>query len=292
LIKQLYPVEGLNIGKPNDGFWSHGDTVSMLMNGTSACVLKIQPIELPTEFPVLFGAPGKVQLADAVLDLSGVSGPVGESKDLMVLLDADERINKLTVNGKVIPFKQSGKVVDVKVVFAGKPFSQAQQIDEYDPDFNGRVVEGTFSIPKRIFDQLRRRKRQWPIPYTEDDRVAPWIDNSRLFLFVQIAEPCHDKEITVRRGGNDVKVMRNVPYGKEEIEIQLDGTPLDVREGYNGIYPYVTRTCMGMYADISHLVPDTPYRIKVTLPEGLRPGQFQGLFFEHVENVYTDNVVD
>jgi|TARA_B100000959_G_scaffold286682_1_gene366482 hypothetical protein len=25
------------------------------------------------------------------------------------------------------------------------------------------------------------------------------------------------------------------------------------------------------------------HRIKVTLPEGLKPGQFQGLFFEHVE---------
>jgi len=71
------------------------------------------------------------------------------------------------------------------------------------------------------------------------------------------------------------------------VKIEIDGQPVDVQEGYNGVYPYVTRTCMGMYADVSHLEPDVPHRVKVTLPDGLRPGQFQGLFFEHVENEYT-----
>jgi len=47
---------------------------------------------------------------------------------------------------------------------------------------------------------------------------------------------------------------------------------------------------MGMYADVSDLEPDVPHRVKVTLPEGLRAGQFQGLFFEHVENEYTKEI--
>jgi hypothetical protein len=96
-------------------------------------------------------------------------------------------------------------------------------------------------------------------------------------LFVQIAEPYS---------------QRAEPYRKDQVGIQIDGKPVDVQEGYNGVYPYVTRTCMGMYADVSHLEPDVRHRVKVTLPEGLRPGQFQGLFFEHVENEYTKQLAE
>ncbi len=292
LVKQLYPVAGQNIGKPETGFWTHGDTISIAMDGTSACVLKIEPIKRLSKRPVLFGSPGKVELSDGKLALSGISGPIGQKKDLLVRLDDNVRLKMVTVNGKEIALKQRGKMVDLKVTFAGKPFSQSQQIGTYDSEFEGRTVEGTFSIPGRIFDQLRKRKRTWPVPYTDDDRVAPWVDNARLLLFAQIAEPYAHKEVTVRRGNQDVKIMRDVPYRKEDVKIEIAGKPVEVREGYNGVYPYVTRTCMGMYADISHLKPDTEYRVKVTLPEGLRPGQFQGLFFEHVENEYTEAIED
>ncbi len=47
---------------------------------------------------------------------------------------------------------------------------------------------------------------------------------------------------------------------------------------------------MGMYADVSNLAPDVPHRVVVTLPEGLKPGQFQGLFFEHVEDQFTGQI--
>lgn len=47
---------------------------------------------------------------------------------------------------------------------------------------------------------------------------------------------------------------------------------------------------MGIYTDVSHLTPDVEHRIRVTLPAGLRPGQFQGLFFDHVENEYTSEI--
>ena len=74
--------------------------------------------------------------------------------------------------------------------------------------------------------------------------------------------------------------------------IEIDGEPIEVGEGYNGVYPYVTRTSMGMYVDISNLQPEREYRVKVALPKGLRPGQFQGLFFEHVENEFTKELAN
>ncbi len=214
------------------------------------------------------------------------------ASSILVSLGADAKITSVTVNGKEKTFKQSGRAISLKVTFAGIPFGQSQQLGKYDPDFTGSVVESTFTIPKRIFAQLQDRKKQWPVPYTDDDRIAPWVDNSRLLLFVQIAEPYIDEEYSVKRGDKDVTLRRRVPYRNDDVTIEIDGEPIEVGEGYNGVYPYVTRTSMGMYVDISNLQPEREYRVKVALPKGLRPGQFQGLFFEHVENEFTKELAN
>jgi hypothetical protein len=152
-------------------------------------------------------------------------------------------------------------------------------------------VEEKFTIPKRIFDQLAERKKKWPVTYTKDDLVAPWTDPSRLLLFVQIAEPFFQKEVTERRRGRETAVKRSVPIRKDEVKIEIDGKEIETQEAYNGVYPYVSHTCLGIYADVSDLRPDVEHTVKVTLPEGLKPGQFQGLFFEHVENEFTSQIV-
>ena len=64
-----------------------------------------------------------------------------------------------------------------------------------------------------------------------------------------------------------------------------------IKKGYNGVYPYIRRSCMGLYAEITDLAPGVKHAIKVTLPEGLAPGQFQGLFFEHVEEEFTTELL-
>lgn len=281
LLEELYPVEGKYLAGPGGGPWDHGARVSVAMDGTSARVLGIRPFDAAATEPTLLGAPGKARVSDGVLIISDVSGPVGEEVELSVWCPNQAAVKSVTVNGKQAAFRKRGGAILCNVTFSGKPFSQAQQIGDFDPHFNGRVVEETFTIPNRIFQQLERRRESWPVEYTDDDKVAPWIDSSRLLLFVQIAEPYPE--------GHS---QRAEPYRKDQVGIQIDGKPVDVQEGYNGVYPYVTRTCMGMYADVSHLEPDVRHRVKVTLPEGLRPGQFQGLFFEHVENEYTKQLAE
>lgn len=285
-IEELYPVEGRYVAGPGGGPWNSGDQVSIPMDGTSACVLRIRRVDASVAEPMLFNAPGKAKLANGILAITDVSGPVGEEKELSVWGPREGmEIRKVVVNGKERPFRKSGNAIACKVTFAGKPFSQARQIGEYAPDFNGRVVEETFAIPKRILDQFENRRKTWPVNYTADDKVAPWIDCSRLLLFVQIAEPYVKTQETDRR-------TPGTPFSKDQVKIEIDGKPVEVLEGYNGVYPYVPRSCMGMYADVSRLEPDVRHGVKVTLPEGLRPGQFQGLFFEHVENEYTKEIAE
>ncbi len=292
VLRELYPEEGRYIAAPGKGTWSYGDDVAIEMGGISAVVLKVDPAKANLSKPMLFGSVGKVRMAGSSLRLTGVSGLVGEDRVLNVLLPGEQAVKKVIVNGQSVAFKRRGAFVTCNVKFEGERFAKAQQIGEYDPDFKGRVVKGEFSIPKRIREQLAARKKAWPVTCTEDDLVAPWMGPERLLLFVQIAEPHLSREVTHKQGDEEVKTMRRGPIRKEDVTIEIDGKPVEVREGYNGVYPYVPRSCMGIYAEISDLDPDVKHSIKVTLPEGLKPGQFQGLFFEHVENAFTVELKD
>jgi hypothetical protein len=239
---------------------------------------------------MLFGSPGKVTHQAGAVLVTGVTGPSGGQKTLSILLPTANKIKSLKINGLVTKFEQKGNLVTAELSFAGARFEQAQQIGTYDPTFAGQKVEGTFTVPKRIFEQLAARRKAWPVPYTEDDRVAPWADPSRLLLYVQIAAPFESSERKVMRDGKEVVIKKGTPIRKDRVTIEIDGKAVEQKEGYNGVYPYVPRSAMGMYADVSSLAPDVPHRVVVTLPEGLKPGQFQGLFFEHVEDQFTGEI--
>jgi hypothetical protein len=51
-------------------------------------------------------------------------------------------------------------------------------------------------------------------------------------------------------------------------------------------------TFTGFYVDVSTLQSDREYEVEVRLPAGLKPGQFQGLFFENVETEYTGELAN
>lgn len=290
IIRELYPTEGMAIGKTGSGLWTKGDTVSIPMGGTSTRVLKIEPVPKPLSQAMLFGSPGKVTHQAGAVSVTGVTGPSGGQKTLSILLPTANTIKSLKINGLVTKFEQKENLVSAEVSFAGARFEQAQQIGTYDPTFAGQKVEGTFTIPKRIFEQLAARRKAWPVPYTEDDRVAPWADPSRLLLYVQIAAPFESSERKVMQDGKEVVIKKGTPIRKDRVTIEIDGKAVEQKEGYNGVYPYVPRSAMGMYADVSNLAPDVRHRVVVTLPEGLKPGQFQGLFFEHVEDQFTGEI--
>jgi hypothetical protein len=187
---------------------------------------------------------------------------VGTRADVVVLLPADSRVGSLEVNGRAIkPFAQKGTVLTATIRFAGTPFEHCQQIGSYDRSFAGKLFRSQFTVPEHVFTQLADRKKAWPVPYDEDDRRATWLAPERLLLFVQIAD------------ADD----------KMAVAMTIDGKPVEIKPAYGAIYPDAReRTFLGFYADVSRLTPDTQHEVELTLP-ALRPGQFQGLFFENVE---------
>ncbi|MEO8854335.1 MAG: hypothetical protein ABI359_11170, partial [Ginsengibacter sp.] len=280
ILKEIYPVDG----EAQKGRLSFGEKVNLVMPGISARVFKIEPVLNNTK-PILINSTGTVILRDKSLVLNNIKGVVGSDKIISVVLPSSEKINEVIINGKKTHFSQSGERVNCKVQFKGAYFPKAYSLTNYDQSFKGDSVNADLIIPQRIFDQLNKRKIAWPIIYSDDDKLAPWLAPSRLLLYIQIADPY--REVKSKSEGENNMTVHPEPIRKSEYSLFIDGKPVELREAYNGVYPNVERSYLGVYADISSLAPDVLHKIEVKLPGGLEPGQFQGVFVDHVENEFT-----
>lgn len=266
VLRHLYPEEGKMIAAPETGIWKYGDTVSIPMDGTSALVLELEPASEKIIQPTLFNALGKVRLRGKKLVLTEVEAEVGSRKKLLVLLPSEQEISKVIVNGRKVDFLRNGDVVAAKVRFGGAYFSHCQQVGCYEPGFSGGKFTGTFTIPKRIFQQLQARGKAWPIAWTQQDYQTTWLVPERLLLFVQIAEPDENMDV----------------------KLKIEGQSVELKKAYSSVRVH-SRCFVGFYADLSLLKSDKVYKVELELPS-LKPGQFQGLFFENVQTEYTTNV--
>jgi len=266
LLKELYPLEQRLVAKPGAGPWSSGDRVSIALDGGTAMVLELARAPERPEAPVVFGAPGTASLEGDALTIEEARGEMGTTADLLVWLpdDAGSDVGRVSVNGVPVAFEQvADRLVRAQVTFAGAPFRRLQQVGAYAPWFAGGTLRGTFDVPARVFDQLMARREAWPIPWTAEDYRATWLAPERLLLYVQAAEP----------------------DASWEASLAIDGRPVRMEKAYTAIRA-VSRTFVGFYADLSLLEADREHTFELTLPP-LRPGQFQGLFFENVEPEYT-----
>ncbi len=268
MIKELYPEEGRLVGSA-EGFWARGAEVSIALPGREAAVYEIFPAPAEIEEPILFNVRGAAELAAARLALTGVTAEMGATEKVVVLVPDKARVRSLTVNGVAHPFKAEGGVVAATVRFAGRAFGRSQSAGPVPEGFTGGIYKARITVPKRVFDQLAARKESWPVRYTEDDLRAPWLGPWRLLLHLPIVE------------GTDGL----------SVSLKVNGAPVEVLKGYNSVYPHAPgRTFVGHYADVSRIRPDTPVDIEVLLPT-LRPGQFEGAFFENVETEYTKRIL-
>ncbi len=261
VLRELHPRPGVLHGRPAGGAWQAGDTVRIPVKGPDARVFEIVPAAALAR-PALLGAPGSASLADGTLTLSDVGGPSGRVVDLAVLLPDGGRIAKCVVNGRELPCRLGDGLATVRVAFSGPRVDHCQQVGGFDPQFAGTSFHADLTIPQAVFQQLEARRKAWPVPYTAEELLATWRGSDRLLLFIQLADPKDDWQVG----------------------LNIDGRPAEVRKAYSDVWPLGReRTFTGFYTDISQLAPETPHELEVTLPDGLAPGQFQGMFLENVE---------
>jgi hypothetical protein len=268
VFREMYPRPGVLSGNPTGGAWKRGDSVKIPVKGPDARVFEIVPAEkIPR--PALLGAAGKVVLNGGELTLSDVSGPVGHALDLTVLLPTGATVTKASVNGATLPFQNRNGTVVIPVSFAGTRFDHCPQIGTITPNFAGTDYRAELRIPGHVSAQLEARRKSWPVPYTEEELLATWRGSDRLLMFIHIADP------------ND----------EWKLGLQIDGQPAVVQKAYSDVFPLGReRTFTGFYVDVSNLNDNAPHQLEVTLPAGLMPGQFQGLFLENIETAFTSEL--
>ena len=259
VLKELYPVEGRLRGS-----WRRGERATLSMDGGSAAVFELHPFRQDLRDPVLLNVAGKASLAGDTLQLVDVRGEVGSQVEAEVLLPLNTTVTSVSVNGQPLPTATVvGRTVKVPLRFSGVRFGQYQPIVEYSAASTGGHVEGSFTIPQRIFDQLAARQKAWPIPWTAEDFRTTWLVPERLLLFAQIAEP----------------------DAKWEARLKIDGRTVELKKAYSAVRA-APRTFVGFYADLTALAADREHRFELDLPP-LKPGQLQGVYFENVEPEYT-----
>ncbi len=167
----------------------------------------------------------------------------------------------MTVNGMTVQPKQSGRYVSADLRFSGNSL-RASGANCSVPRCGGDTA-WKFVAPEGIFAQLAEREKAWPIPWTREDYQTTWLAPGRLLLFIQIAEPSDAMKVTAT----------------------LDGQALPLTRAYSStrVHP---ASFVGFYADLSKVAPDTRHTFTLHLPQ-LRPGQFQGVFFDNVEPRFT-----
>lgn len=268
VLREMYPLEGRALGKPDVGFWRRGDTAVVALAGGSALVLSLTAAPATVTQPILFGATGTVTLAGGLLELRGVSGEIGTRSRITVAIPRAARMNRATINGVPIGFVGHGTgTIEALLDFAGAPFHQLQPVVTWDSIFAGGRAGGTATVPQRIFDQLRARHSAWPIPWTAEDYRTTWLVPERLLLYAAFSEP---------DDGWDSRLL-------------IDGSEVPLRRAYTAVRA-VHSTFVGFYADVSWLEADRRHTFELILPP-LRPGQFLGLYFENVEPEYGSTIV-
>jgi hypothetical protein len=262
LLRELYPNKGHILGSPGAGVWKRGDTVQLTLDGTSATVFEITPAPALSE-PIVINAISdgpsspSARLTNGTLVLTHAAGEPGSQQEIGVLLPDSSAVRKMTLNGEDVQPAQAGRYVSTKVRFAGRRFRQAQEIT-LSPDAEGRL-HGSFLVPQEILAQLEARKKAWPIPWTKEDYETTWLAPERLLLFIQIAEPDDAMKIAAT----------------------LDGRPLALSRAYTSTRVHGP-SFVGLYADLSKIAPDVQHSFRLELPH-LKPGQFQGVFFDNVQ---------
>ena len=268
MIKELYPEEGRLVGS-EEGFWDYGSEAALTLPGREAAVYEIFPAPAEVTEPILFNVRGIASLSSTRLALTEVTGEMGTRYGVVVRVPEKSRVRTLTINRVAHPFKADQGVITAEMRFAGRAFAKSQRAGEVPAGFAGGIYKARIRVPSRVFTQLAERKKSWAVDYTEDDLRAPWLGSWRLLLHIPIFEGTDDMDVG----------------------LMINGQPVEVLKAYNSVYPHApSRTFIGHYADLSKVRPDTFIDIEVSLP-ALRPGQFEGAFFENVEPEYTQRIM-
>eukprot|EP01123_Difflugia_compressa_P010137 TRINITY_DN362_c0_g1_i3.p1 TRINITY_DN362_c0_g1~~TRINITY_DN362_c0_g1_i3.p1 ORF type:complete len:931 (+),score=150.14 TRINITY_DN362_c0_g1_i3:353-2794(+) len=294
LITEIYPQNrNLNIQ-------TYGDVLQITMDGTSALVLQFtlfNPSLLTS--PVLIGTSGTVSSSlNGQIVITDVLGEVGTTSSVSVILPPNYgTVSSVSINGAIVKWLAYQNVIVIsQISFPGLYFPHSAQIPLRLQDvvirnktrqlFEAelRLIEGpsaandpintiaytsyagSFVVPSALIEQLQNRQSEYPINWKLGDYTATWLMPQRLLLFISLYPPDDGSNVIVT----------------------IDGGWINLMKAYETRDHVTSGRFSGYYADLSLIDTDVEHQILVSIQNS---GQiFSGIFFEHVETIFTSQI--
>lgn len=149
------------------------------------------------------------------------------------------------------------------LVYRGMPISKAS---------TQQVVDGwvntTLCVSSLMKQQLADRTKEYPVPWTDRDRNATWLDPARLLVSIYYDQPQLDQPPLVLIEGEQTPALLASASAPRSSNAKSQST------------------FMGWFLDVSGRNTDRIYQISVRLPAEARGNNsFQGLFYENLEGL-------
>ena len=145
---------------------------------------------------------------------------------------------------------------------------QAVQGMAHNASFTGGVLTGIVNVPQAVLDQLSARKSLYDVAWNQDDLAISWLAPYRLLLHVDVMRSVPSTgTITATLNGNNIPVYKSWTCRNDKAEMCFQGFFIDLSSDAN-------------------IVASTDYDLSVTIPTGLSPGAFGGVYYENIDTIY------
>jgi len=145
---------------------------------------------------------------------------------------------------------------------------QAVQGMAHNASFTGGVLTGIVNVPQAVLDQLSARKSLYDVAWNQNDLAISWLAPYRLLLHVDVMRSVPSTgTITATLNGNNIPVYKSWTCRNDKAEMCFQGFFIDLSSDAN-------------------IVASTDYDLSVTIPTGLSPGAFGGVYYENIDTIY------
>ena len=304
IAHEIYPREEVDGRSTPLGVWRHAQQVSVCVKPESALVIRVTklspsgPGSLADMLPLVLnlsyvsaqqtaypsGQKSRTNVRVAVTGAQALAGADMRPTVLAAIHNSStHHIHSVVVNGHVVSNspndpaacasyrgEQGLGCASARFRMGGDAYLRAHaEATSTSPPASyrgGAWFNSSFTITDTMVSRLEAQQKAYPIPWTSDDLVAPWL-GSRLLLFPYITQP--DRNLTKPR------------LWIHEAEQVM--TPAFNSRGYEQ-----DKCFLGWYFDASSLQPGT-HRVSLWMPK-LDTSTLQGIFWRGLSDVYTNQI--
>ncbi|MFC1736783.1 hypothetical protein ACFL1X_11750 [Candidatus Hydrogenedentota bacterium] len=171
VLQEMYPEEGRLLAVDGKGVFKRGDEIPVFVPPCDCVVYELRRYDPVRDF--LFGVNGQLSYQDSSMSITEVSGPIGETREVVVREIKD--VESMCINNVGIPFEREAEFMTAAIRFDEEAFPE--ELMEWDK--KAGLMTCRFVLPAEMesaFEIQRARPRPSGLP------VLWWADAGRFII--------------------------------------------------------------------------------------------------------------